>query len=165
MRKSKIFLFFLIVFINIFSSEIIIPNETSKMKLINSRISEKESELKKLKELQREIQEKKDNARIPIKVGLVLSGGGAKGIAHIGVLKELEKYGVEVDYITGTSFGSIVGALYAIGYTPDEIEKLLLAIDWESYKDDNQDRRYTSLKYKVQKEKYFFNILNYYMIP
>ena len=158
MRKSKIFLVFLIVFINIFSSEIIIPNETSKMKLINSRISEKESELKKLKELKKEIQEKKDNARVPIKVGLVLSGGGAKGIAHIGVLKELEKYGIEVDYITGTSFGSIVGALYAIGYTPDEIEKLLLAIDWESYKDDNQDRRYTSLKYKVQKEKYFFNL-------
>ena len=49
------------------------------------------------------------------KVGVVLSGGGAKGMAHIGVLKVLEKAGIPVDYITGTSMGSIIGGLYAIG--------------------------------------------------
>lgn len=52
------------------------------------------------------------------KVGVVLSGGGAKGMAHIGVLKVLEKAGIPVDIVTGTSIGSIVGGLYAIGITP-----------------------------------------------
>ncbi|MDE5661307.1 MAG: patatin-like phospholipase family protein, partial [Muribaculaceae bacterium] len=58
-------------------------------------------------------------------VGLVLSGGGAKGIAHIGVIKALEENGIPVDYITGTSMGAIVGGLYACGYTPDEMMALL----------------------------------------
>jgi len=53
------------------------------------------------------------------KLGLALSGGGAKGIAHIGVLKVLEEAGLVPDYIAGTSMGSLVGALYAIGYTPE----------------------------------------------
>lgn len=61
----------------------------------------------------------------PQSVGLVLSGGGARGIAHIGVIKALEENGIPVDYITGTSMGSIVGALYACGYTPDEMMAML----------------------------------------
>ncbi len=59
------------------------------------------------------------------KIGLVLSGGGAKGAAHVGVLKALEENNIPVDYISGTSFGAIVGALYASGYTPGEMEQLL----------------------------------------
>ncbi len=66
------------------------------------------------------------------KIGLVLSGGGAKGMAHIGVLKELEALGIKPDYITGTSMGSIVGGLYAAGYTAQEIEEIALAIDWSA---------------------------------
>lgn len=58
-------------------------------------------------------------------VGLVLSGGGAKGIAHIGAIKALEENDIPIDYITGTSMGAIVGALYAIGYTPEEMMALL----------------------------------------
>ena len=58
------------------------------------------------------------------KVGLVLSGGGATGLAHIGVLKALEEHGIPVDYITGTSAGALIGALYAAGYSPEEIELL-----------------------------------------
>ncbi|MCF6360842.1 MAG: patatin-like phospholipase family protein [Cyclobacteriaceae bacterium] len=65
------------------------------------------------------------------KVGLVLSGGGAKGMAHIGVIKAMEEAGLYPDYITGTSMGSIIGALYAIGYSADEIKELSLAIKWE----------------------------------
>jgi NTE family protein len=65
------------------------------------------------------------------KIGLALSGGGAKGCAHVGVLRQLEKMHVPVDYIAGTSMGSIVGALYASGMTPDEIEKELVTIDWD----------------------------------
>lgn len=59
------------------------------------------------------------------KVGLVLSGGGAKGLAHIGVIKALEENGIPIDYITGTSMGAIVGSLYAAGYSPDEMEKIV----------------------------------------
>ncbi len=58
------------------------------------------------------------------KVGLVLSGGGAKGLAHIGVIRVLEENNIPIDYVTGTSIGAIVGALYASGYTPDEMEAL-----------------------------------------
>jgi NTE family protein len=65
------------------------------------------------------------------KVGLVLSGGGAKGIAHIGILKKLEEVGLIPDYITGTSMGSIVGGLYAIGYSADELEELFTTVDWD----------------------------------
>lgn len=68
-------------------------------------------------------------------VGLVLSGGGAKGIAHIGVIQALEDNDIPIDYITGTSMGSIVGGLYAAGYTPDEMMELLLSpefADWST---------------------------------
>ncbi len=66
-------------------------------------------------------------------VGLVLSGGGAKGIAHVGLIKALEEHNIPIDYITGTSMGSIVGALYAMGYTPDEMLALMTSqefLDW-----------------------------------
>ncbi|MDR2473229.1 MAG: patatin-like phospholipase family protein [Tannerella sp.] len=61
------------------------------------------------------------------KVGLVLSGGGARGAAHIGVIKALEENNIPIDYISGTSIGAIVGSLYAIGYTPDEMLELMLS--------------------------------------
>ena len=64
------------------------------------------------------------------KIGLVLSGGGAKGMAHVGVLKAMEKAGLTPDYITGTSMGSIVGGLYAIGYTADELEGIIKNANW-----------------------------------
>ena len=64
------------------------------------------------------------------KIGLVLSGGGAKGAAHIGVLQEMERAGLYPDYITGTSMGSIIGGLYAIGYSADEIDSIASAMDW-----------------------------------
>ena len=64
------------------------------------------------------------------KIGLVLSGGGAKGLAHVGVLKYLEKAGIKPDYITGTSMGSIIGGLYAIGYSADELDSIIRGINW-----------------------------------
>lgn len=66
----------------------------------------------------------------PQSVGLVLSGGGAKGIAHIGVIRALEEHNIPIDYIAGTSMGSIVGGLYASGYTTDEMMELLLSEDF-----------------------------------
>ncbi len=74
------------------------------------------------------------------KIGLVLGGGGARGAAHIGVLKVLEEQGIAVDYIAGTSMGAIVGALYASGYRPDEIESILANIDWQQSLRDSSPR-------------------------
>lgn len=62
--------------------------------------------------------------------GLTLSGGGAKGLAHIGVLKALDSAGIDIDYVTGTSMGSIVGGLYAVGYSGNEIEKIARGLNW-----------------------------------
>lgn len=66
-------------------------------------------------------------------VGLVLSGGGAKGIAHAGVIQALEENGIPIDYIAGTSMGAIVGGLYASGYTPNEIIELILSDEFTSW--------------------------------
>lgn len=66
-------------------------------------------------------------------VGLVLSGGGAKGLAHVGVLKAFEEHEIPIDYLAGTSMGSIVAAMYASGYTPDEIESLVMAPDFQNW--------------------------------
>lgn len=64
------------------------------------------------------------------RIGLVLSGGTARGLAHVGILKVLEEEKVPVEYVTGTSMGSIIGGLYSVGYTPDEIEKIASEMDW-----------------------------------
>lgn len=66
------------------------------------------------------------------KIGLVLSGGGAKGMAHVGILKTLEEVGLRPDYIAGTSIGAIIGALYAMGYTADEISLLNHTVNWNT---------------------------------
>ena len=65
------------------------------------------------------------------KIGLTLSGGGAKGLAHIGILQALDSAGLKVDYITGTSMGSVVGGLYAAGYSGDTIERIARTLDWD----------------------------------
>ena len=67
------------------------------------------------------------------KVGLVFSGGGAKGLAHIGTLKALEENNIPIDYITGTSMGAVVGAMYAAGYSPEQIEKVALSTDFQNW--------------------------------
>ena len=65
------------------------------------------------------------------KIGLVLSGGGARGCAHAGVIKVLEELRIPVDYIAGTSMGSIVGASYAYGLSPEQLRKELVKDDWD----------------------------------
>ena len=66
------------------------------------------------------------------KVGLVLGGGGAKGAAEIGVLKYIEEAGVHIDYIVGTSIGSIIGGLYSVGYRSQQLDSLFVNTDWEN---------------------------------
>lgn len=82
------------------------------------------------------------------KIGIAFSGGGARGIAHIGVLKVLEEMRIPVDYIAGTSMGSIIGGLYASGMTPDEIERAVLAVDWNDALQDRPSRDRLSFRRK-----------------
>jgi NTE family protein len=81
-------------------------------------------------------------------VGVALSGGGAKGLAHIGVLRVLDDIGLQVDVVAGTSMGNIVGALYAIGYSPDEIEHLSLTVDWHYVFSDEVPLRAVGIEQK-----------------
>lgn len=77
------------------------------------------------------------------KWGLVLSGGGAKGIAHIGVIKALEDNGVPIDYVAGTSMGAVVGSLYSCGWSPDEILELVKSRDFYSWSTGQIDENLT----------------------
>lgn len=74
------------------------------------------------------------------KVGLVLSGGGAKGAAEIGALKVIESHGIKIDFISGTSIGSVVGSLYAAGYTPAELEEVFVNLDADEAKNSSKIR-------------------------
>ena len=76
------------------------------------------------------------------KVGVVLSGGGAKGFAHIGALRVIEEAGIPIDYIAGTSMGSIIGGLYAVGYDPDMMEKLCTEQNWDLIIKDKIPRKF-----------------------
>lgn len=89
-----------------------------------------------------------------IKVGLVLSGGGAKGFAHVGVLKVLEEAGVRIDHIGGTSMGAIVGSLYASGYSAKELDSIILSFNYDELMQDELPRRSKSIYQKENTEKY-----------
>jgi NTE family protein len=82
------------------------------------------------------------------KVGLVLSGGGAKGFAYIGLLKTIQDAGLNIDYIGGSSIGSIMGGLYAVGYHPDTIAKIIRSQNWMNLLQDNIDRKYIAYEEK-----------------
>ena len=90
------------------------------------------------------------------KVAVVLSGGGAKGMAHIGVLKVLEKAGIPVDIVTGTSMGSIVGGLYAIGYNAHSLDSMVRVQDWGYVITDKEDMRNQSLRDRMKQYTYLF---------
>lgn len=92
------------------------------------------------------------------RIGLVLGGGGARGAAHIGVLKVLERERIPVHAIAGTSVGSIIGGMYAAGYSPDEIEETIRSIDWVEIFRDNTDRVDRPMR---QKETDLGNVANF----
>ena len=98
------------------------------------------------------------------KVGLVLSGGGARALAQIGVLKVLDSLDVKVDYIAGTSTGAMIGALYAMGYSGKEIEEILLSTDWKDIFNDQIKRNDYNIAQKrwMPLSKYYFFIDRYY---
>ncbi|WP_235016434.1 patatin-like phospholipase family protein [Aquimarina sp. AU474] len=89
-----------------------------------------------------------------LKVGLVLSGGGAKGLAHIGALKVIEDAGVRIDYIGGTSMGAIVGALYASGYRAKELDSIFRSVDFDAFIQDQLPRDAKTFYEREDSEKY-----------
>ena len=88
------------------------------------------------------------------KIGLVLSGGGAKGLAHIGVLKVIDSLGIKVDYIAGTSMGAVVGGLYASGYTGNQLDSIFSKIDVDALLQDYTPRESKSFYEKRNDEIY-----------
>ena len=92
------------------------------------------------------------------KVGVVLCGGGAKGAAHVGVLKVLEENNIPIDYIVGTSMGSIIGGLYAIGYSAAELDSLIMAQDWNFVMSDRIPRSSRSFQRKRTQDEYTLRI-------
>ncbi len=131
--------------------------EIEKMEEQIKNLQDKIENTKKLKSA-------KDNKNL--KVALVLSGGGVKGYAHLGVLRVLERENIKIDYITGTSIGALVGTLYSIGYSVDEIEKFLDDINVSSFLETVTDNTNLSLEKKESLKKYsaylsFDNELNF----
>ena len=92
------------------------------------------------------------------KIALVLSGGGAKGFAHIGVLKVLEEEGIPIDLIVGTSMGSLVGGIYSLGYTASELETLVKSLNWETTLSDDVPRAFLSKNDQLLKQRYIFSL-------
>ena len=92
------------------------------------------------------------------KVGLALSGGGAKGLAHIGILQVLEDMGVKIDYIAGTSMGSIIGGLYAAGYSPKQMLEMVRHVDWMDAFSSTPQRRLLRYDQKDRESRYLFEV-------
>ncbi len=92
------------------------------------------------------------------RVAVVLSGGGAKGMAHIGALKVIEGAGIPVDIVVGTSMGALVGGLYAIGYTPWQLDSLVRHQDWEILLSDKPDRKIQSLDARERSARYIVSV-------
>ena len=160
---KKIF-FLIYIFLNfslVYSKNIELKSrEDVEIENLESQIKVLEDKIQTIKKL------KNDKDRNDLKVALVLSGGGAKGYAHLGVLRVLEKENIKIDYIAGTSIGALVGTLYSIGYSIDEIEKVLDNLNIESFLESGADLTGLDLDKKETLKKYSFyinfdNELNY----
>ena len=95
-------------------------------------------------------------------VGLVLAGGGARGLAHLGVIKYMEELGIPVDIVTGTSMGGLVGGLYALGYKHDQLDSLVRAIEWPVMMSDNIPNDYIGYKLRKYRDTYIIRIPHHY---
>ena len=103
-------------------------------------------------------QRKKAFSQEDVKVGVVLSGGGAKGVAHVGVLRMIEEAGVRVDYIGGTSMGAIVATLYSVGYSVDELDSIIRVLDMSKMVDGEIPRRHLTYFEKTYEGETFVSV-------
>lgn len=125
-----------------------INNLKEQIKILENKITQ----LEKIKK--NKFKKNKKN----IKIGLTLSGGGAKGLAHIGVLKTLESLGIRPDYITGTSIGALIGALYSAGYSPDQIEQILSKNSWDEFINGDFVEDKIPLEKKINNKNYMVSV-------
>ena len=95
-------------------------------------------------------------------VGLVLAGGGARGLAHLGVIKYMEELGIPVDVITGTSMGGLVGGLYALGYSHDQLDSLVRDVQWPVMMSDKIPNAFVPYKVRKYRERFVIRIPNHY---
>lgn len=158
----KIKFLYILVIYNIFvitlkSEPLVLKDQQMEISAIDSKIELKRSQIMELEKLKEAILKKKKSGE-RIKIGLALSGGGAKAFAHIGVLRVLEKNDIPIDYISGTSMGGIVASLYAVGYTPDEIEVVVKTMDWRYRLSNDPMRIDIPLEEKFKSEKYFASV-------
>ncbi len=102
--------------------------------------------------------ESTDSLRTRPKIGLVLSGGGARGAAHIGVIRLIEEMKIPIDYVVGTSMGAIVGGLYAIGYTADEMDSLMMVQDWKTLLSNDVPRQQQPYALRMARKRYQINL-------
>ena len=160
---KKIF-FLIYIFLNfsfLYSENIELKSrEDVEIENIESQIKVLEDKIQTIKKL------KNNKNKDDLKVALVLSGGGIKGYAHLGVLRVLERENIKIDYITGTSIGALVGTLYSIGYSIDDIEKVLNIINVENFLETGSDITNLPLDKKDSLKKYslyvnFDNELNF----
>lgn len=91
-------------------------------------------------------------------VGLVLAGGGARGLAHLGVIKLIEELGIPVDIVTGTSMGGLIGGLYAMGYKHDQLDSLVRDIQWPIMMSDKVDNDYVTYKLRKYRDRFLFRV-------
>ena len=161
MKKIFFLIYIFFIFSFTYSKNIELKSrEDVEIENLESQIKVLENKIQTIKKL------KNDKNKNDLKVALVLSGGGAKGYAHLGVLKVLEKENIKIDYIAGTSIGAFVGTLYSIGYSIDDIEKVLDNLNTESFLESGTDLTGLDLDKKDSLKKYSFyinfdNNLNY----
>ena len=152
---KKIF-FLIYIFLNFsfaYSENIELKSrEDVEIENLESQIKVLENKIQTIKKL------KNDKDKNDLKVALVLSGGGIKGYAHLGILRVLERENIKIDYITGTSIGALIGTLYSIGYSIDDIEKVLDIINVENFLETGSDTTNLPLDKKESLKKYSFYI-------
>ena len=161
MKKIFFLIYIFFIFSFAYSKNLELKSrEDIEIENLENQIKVLENKIQTIKKL------KNDKNKNDLKVALVLSGGGAKGYAHLGVLKVLEKENIKIDYIAGTSIGAFVGTLYSIGYSIDDIEKVLDNLNTESFLESGTDLTGLDLDKKESLKKYSFyinfdNNLNY----
>ena len=152
---KKIF-FLIYIFLNFgfaYSENIELKSrEDVEIENLENQIKVLEDKIQTIKKL------KNDKNKNDLKVGLVLSGGGIKGYAHLGVLRVLERENIKIDYITGTSIGALVGTLYSIGYSVDDIEKVLDKINVKNFLETGSDITNLPLDKKESLKKYSLHV-------
>lgn len=147
-RKNVIYFLMMFIFLSTLTfsdeNEVFLENPKENLEKISENGDIKKDDFEKVKKKDFLEKNKINRNEIPQKdkkIGLALSGGTAKGLAHIGILKVLDEEKVPVEFVTGTSMGSIIAGMYSVGYTPEEIEEIAESMDWMGLFSDKIERR------------------------